>query len=43
MYKPIEKWYIVSNQKKEVSTMVISEDEQFYNTKKRNIIWYDCS
>ena len=29
--------------KKEVSTMVISEDEQFYSAQKRNIIWYDCS
>ena len=29
--------------KKEVFTMVISEDEQFYNAQKRNIIWYDCS
>ena len=41
-HKIIEKWHIMQN-KKEVSTMVISEDEQFYNAQKRNIIWYDCS
>ena len=37
MYKPIEKWHIVLNHKEEVFTMVISEDERFFYSQKRNI------